>query len=648
MIVLDYRDLDDVIKEMSKAKEIAFDTETVDIGYPRTTVTGMSFSWDDGVGCYIPVGHHTGELQLPAEDVYAAVKPILEDPNKLLYAHNMQYDWKVATLMGIRIPQNFFDTFIASVMDFTEGDHDLKYLSETILKHKMVELADLAPKEKHPFWKNDKVYRTDLVPIKDLGSYAWDDAVQTRRLGQHYKPIIERDYPKVFYELMMPMVLCLSEMEAYGVYVNKEKLRTYGLAMEKELAIAREKLFSLRPKHPGVEFNLNSTKQLNEVLFEECGIKPIGMLGKSGNYSTNAEVLETLEFQGHEIATAILRFRELDKLHGTYIVSMSKAIHTDGRLYAKLSLGGARTGRLSSSKPNLQNLPTNKEFPVRDAFEKTPTHLSPTGKPRKLVVLDMSQLELRVLAHMSQDPIMVDVYVNQGGDLHSETCRSTFPIEWKDEATGKILKGAEIPLKIVKKHFSELRRASKPVNFGIVYGISDTKLAKGINKEIEDRKNHVTKRDAGEKITKFLNRYRGVSQWIDWEHSFASKHGYVTTITKRKRHLPDAKLSPYSKDTFAKQSGAMRQAQNTPIQGSAGDIMYIAMRNIRTAFIEKGWWGVNAMLVNQVHDELCCDCDEDISQEVFDIMKHHMENAVKLRVPLEAAGTIGDTWFECK
>jgi len=646
VIVLDYRDLADVVEQMKKEKVIAFDTETHDIGFPRTKVVGISFSWGEDVGCYIPVGHTTGELQLPAEDVYEAIRPILEDMDKVIVMHNAQYDIKIAKLMDIIIPQNFFDTFIAATMDFTEGEHGLKYLSETILHHKMVELTDIAPKEKHPWWKNKSVIRSDLVKISAMGSYAWDDAVQTRKLYFHYEPIMKKMYEKVFWELMTPMVSCLTEMEEYGCYVNKNKLDTYGIDVAAGIIKSKADIYGLRPKFTGVEFNLNSTKQLNEVLFEECKIKPIGEKGKSGNYSTKAEILETLAGEGNEICKAMLRFRELDKLYGTYIVSMGKAINTDGRLYGRLSLGGARTGRLSSSQPNLQNLPKNTEFPIRDAFEKTPTELSPTGKPRKLVVLDMSQLELRVLAHMSKDEVMHEVYCNQGADLHSETCRSTFPIEL--EVDGKLLKGPEIPLKLVKDNFHDLRSAAKPVNFGICYGISGEKLAKKINSEIKDVSQHVTKKEADEKINKFLNRYSSVRQWIDWEHSFAEKNGFVTTILGRRRHLPDARLDRNSRENYGKWSGAMRQAQNSPIQGSAGDIVYIAMRNIRKEFIKRGWWMFNAMLVNQVHDELVCDCDEDIAQEVFDIMKDCMINAVKLRIPLDAEGGIADTWMSAK
>lgn len=463
MIVRDEQSLQYVIEEMKKAEIIAFDTETSDKGFPHTHITSFSVSWADDKGAYIPFGHNTGEFQLPPEVVYDAFRPVLEDPSKTLVMHNSQYDMKIAHLMGIQISDNIFDTMTASWLMDTEGSHGLKDLVFQILGYKMTELSDICPKEKHPHWKNDKVYRTDLVPISELGPYAYDDSIYTRKLYFHYKPLIDELYQKVYYDLEREFSVTLAEIEAYGAYVNKEKLQKYGEEILKETQKAEQEIYMCRPApNTGVAFNINSGKQLNQVLFVENKIKPIGARGKSGDYSTKAELLEKFADQGHEIAQAILRFRELDKLYGTYIKGMGGAITDKGRIHCRFNRIGTKTGRLSSSKPNLQNIPNNDEFPIRDAFEATPVHLSVNGKPKKLIVLDYSQIEYRVGAHLAKDKDMLDVYISQGGDLHSETARSVWNLE--TDIDGKTINAREMTLKDVKKHFEPNRRDAKSIN----------------------------------------------------------------------------------------------------------------------------------------------------------------------------------------
>jgi len=256
--------------------------------------------------------------------------------------------------MGIKIHDNIFDTMIASWLENTEGEHGLKPLTFQIFGYKMTELSDIAPKEKHPHWKNEKVYRTDLVPIAELGDYAFDDAIWTRRLYFHYLPIIDELYRKVYYELEREFTVCLAEIEAYGAYVNKEKLMQIGKKIEEEMQKAETEIFMCRPApNTGVPFNINSNNQLNEVLFNECKIPPIGAPGKSGLYSTKADYLETYAKKGYQIAKAILRYRELEKLYGTYIKGMGGVITDKGRIHCRFNRIGTRTGRLSSSKPNL-------------------------------------------------------------------------------------------------------------------------------------------------------------------------------------------------------------------------------------------------------------------------------------------------------
>jgi DNA polymerase I len=644
VIVRDYDSLNYVIDNMKEAQIIAFDTETADWGFPKTHVTGFSISWADMKGAYIPVGHRTGEYQLPAEEVYAALKPILEDPKKVIVMHNSQYDIKVARLMGIYMTDNIFDTMTASWLDDTEAEHGLKPLTLKYFNYQMTELADICPKEKHPNWKNDKVYRTDLVPIQELGDYAFDDSIYTRKLYFHYKPLMDANYKKVFEELETELALCLAEMEAFGAYVNKPILEAHGTRMKSEIEKAETLIYSLRPgSNKDVPFNINSPKQMNQVLFHECGIKPIGAPGKSGDYSTKSDYLEVWALKGHEIAKAILRFRELDKLYGTYIKGMGGAITEKGRIHCRFNRHGTRTGRLSSSKPNLQNIPNNREFPIREAFQATPAELSVTGKPRKLVVLDFSQIEYRVGAHLAKDEAMLDVYITQGGDLHSETARSVWTLVTEDGRNAM-----ELSLKEVKQYFETQRRDAKAINFGIFYEMGDKSLAAEINKGKKAGEPPTTQKEASEIIANFKRRFKGVAMFLDWSHTFAEKNGFVRTITKRKRHLPMAQIIARTKDDNIKKSKAMRQAVNSQVQGSAADIMGIAMRNIRRKFKELGWWETRAMITNQVHDEISIECDEDIAEEVFTLAKDLMENAVKISCPIVAEGSIGDNWWEAK
>lgn len=417
-----------------------------------------------------------------------------------------------------------------------------------------------------------------------------------------------------------------------------------GANIERALNDAEQEVYRMRPNElQGVPFNMNSGKQMNQVLFGEFGIKPIGQKGKSGDYSTKADNLEIWAAEGHAIVRQILRYREMSTLHGTFIVSMGKAINDKGRIHARFNIIGTKTGRLSSAQPNLQNLPNNKEFPIRDCFEATPAHLSNTGKKKKLIVLDFSQIEYRVGAHLAQDHAMIDVYNKYGGDLHSETARSVWELVTPDGRNAR-----DLSLKEVKQHFDTARRDAKSINFGIFYEMGDKTLATEINKKKALGEDKTTKDEATEIINAFKRRFRGVSQFMEWSHDYAINNGFVRTITGRKRHLPDAQLRCRTSEDNRRQSKAMRQAVNSQVQGSAADVMAIAIRNIRREFIERGWWEHAAMITNLVHDELTCEADEDIAEEVFDRLKWNMENAVKLRCDIVAEGNIADTWHAAK
>ena len=483
MIVRTEGELAYVIDQMRDKPIIAFDTETYEYGYPYTYLVGMSFAWGNkrNEGCYIPVGHMVGS-QLPIDMVLEEVKQILEDPEKLIVMHNATYDMKVATLYGIEIGEKIWDTMIASWLMNSDSEHGLKDLAWILFKHKMTELSDICETRKHPVFENKKVYLVHEVPIDRLGDYAWDDAVQTFKLYEHYRPLIDEEYKKLFYELEMEYLHTLCEMEMWGCYVNKEDLLKLGEELGTALREYEEAVYNARPSKE--KFNLNSTKQLNQVLFQELKLKPVGAQGKTGNYSVDKEVMKKFAAQGVEICARILDYRQLVKLKGTYVDGMSKIItgpdtemqrlipdwhlflkpNPDtgelaapmgfggyGRIHTSLNRHGTRTGRLSSSNPNLQNIPKNKKYDIRHAFQFAPKDLSNNGHEKRLAIADFSQIEYRAAAHVAKCPVMSQMFWD-GIDFHSRTAPGCWHLDC--EVTE------------VKDKFPEYRDKAKSVNFG--------------------------------------------------------------------------------------------------------------------------------------------------------------------------------------
>lgn len=707
MIVRTEKDLQIVLKELENAEKISFDTEYVSYGYPDIQWVGCSASWDGKNGCYIPVGHNTGETQLPPDVVAEALKPILENQNKLIICHNVQAEIKCMWLQGVYIQdseywnnvmkpfkakrQDFFykpnthipqvdyskgkfkgykvpkvenhiwDTMIASWLLNTDREcgHGLKELVYSLFGIKMTELGDLAKKEYCPRI-DKKVMRPDKVPIDMLGDYAWADAVYTYKLYEYFEPLIRKEgFEKIFYELEMHFVKVLAEMEIVGTPINKKLLEQLGEKIKTKIEESKAKIYECRPNKE--LFNINSSQQLSKVLFEELGIEPLGEKGKNGCYSTSKSVLEKLNWrykfylQGKkngdkkcEIAKYILDYREADKLYGTYIVGMGNKVKADGRLHTNFGRHKTRTGRLSSSEPNLQNIPNNKEYPIRECFYAPTKEYAekweiPFNEPFDWVwdTQDFSQIELRVLAHVSRDENMIEVYVNDG-DIHSKTAHGCFKLD--------------CPVEEVKEKYPRMRSKAKPVNFGVIYGIGKTSLEENINSNLSDPKDWITKEEAKKLIEGFLNTYPRVKKYIQYCHDKVHKEGKVKTILGRYRHLPDGMLDPYKfkhdkkkmRDAFIRRSKAERMSQNSPIQGSAADIMAVAMRNIRNEFMATGEWFTYMQMVLQVHDELSFLFQKGKEREYHEKCKYLMETAVKLRVPIKAEGSWGENWWECK
>lgn len=682
MIVRTEKELEWVLTEFGKAKYRALDTEYVAYGFPNTQLVGTSLAWADdfegeaGIkpfyetegyikGAYIPINHEGG-TNIPLDFILPKLKEVIETSVNPIAMHNAKADIQILSHYGINVPEDIiFDTMIAHWLINTDGvgseaqimvgqgRHDLKTLSKYILGYTMTELSDISPKE-HGYWDNnidkwiktkasdktgsDYIYRVDLVPIDKLGEYAYDDAVQTLKLMFYLSPLIlQENVSNIYNDIEREFVFCLAEMEKYGAFVDGKKLQEF----KDSYKVKIDSVLSDISKYWTYDtpFNPNSTKDLNKMLFEIRGIKPIGELNKKNEYTTNAACLE-IWAETDECAALILKYREMIKMYGTYLVGMGGLIRSDSRLHTSFLRHGTRTGRLSSSHPNLQNIPTGDEISIRQVF------VAPKGK--KLVVGDLSQIELRLLAHLSGDTGMVEIY-QKGKDLHSETAKAVFNLK--------------CPVDQVKHKFPKERKKGKTVNFAVIYGIGAKRLAHQID---------VTEDEAKVYIQRYFNRFPKVQDFVHKSRMGALKYGYVKTQIGRKRHLPlikfvDEKIRKLalSKTSYADMmyvlnhylpqnqielvGKALRQSVNSKVQGFASDIMAIIMRNIRRKAIEQGIWGKGFMLTMQVHDELIAEVDEDKAEEYAKFVKYEMENAIKgLKVPIISDVQIADNWLEGK
>jgi len=986
VIVRAVSELEYVIDSMSRGKRYSIDVECVDRGFPDITLVGISVGWTHKDGAYIPVGHAKGS-QLPTDLVLERLKKFIEgNPNKIAVMHNAKYDMTVLDLIGgIKFSENIFDTMVAAWLLDTENPHGLKPLAKRYLNYAMVELDEITPKERHPV-TDDWVYRTDLVDIETMGKYAVDDVTKPLQLMDIFLPRLEAEGQlKIFAELEMPKVFILKDIEMTGIRIDVETLKKRMEEAPKVLEEIEKRMYALRPN--GKPFNASSTKQLNQVLFDEVKIKPIGEPGKTGLYSTSKDVME--QWAGkYPIVDAILEYRQVSKLMGTYLEGLAKRIGPDGRIRTRFNQI-LTTGRLSSSNPNLQNIPRsdNDKFGLRDMFI--------AGPGKKLVVADYSQIELRVLAHISKDPTFIKAF-KDNEDLHSYAAKMLFdlpepldevkklhPVErsigkcvtgdtrvatkhglvridslsdfreqdkftklelpvltkdgeqmtsyfyyggkqkvlkvetkqgfkiagtpnhkvlvrsgsenvWKrldelvigdklvtevggrspesyvrirenlwtstkgtgesspiieiDENWGRFLgyvlgdgtvapnqgvyfvvggryeediiadiqrignaiglnvgvgkkklrggtegvtcltlgstrlirfldsigfsgrKGKKFsvpeciyrsPHSVVKEFLSALFETDGWVTTSGTGGIAMCTKSKSFAQEIQlllgwlgiratineqwnstyekyyynvyvlksswhafhdkvdfissekkkkldmlceqEESNRivyaevnmitededevfdfevpdvhnfvgnglvqhntfnfsmvygagvkrlaatakVSERRAKELKDKYMNRFHGIQRYLDTMHARAERDGYVSTIIGRRRHLKDAQLRGRSERENELKASALRQSGNSPVQGSAADILFIAMRNIRNRLIREGLTEKIKMVL-QVHDELLFEVDEDIAEYAANLVKSEMETAVTLRVPLIADTAIGDRWSECK
>ncbi|WP_417667929.1 DNA polymerase I [Roseibium sp.] len=596
------------IAEAYEVGYVAFDTETTSLDAMKAELVGISLATAPGKACYIPLGHVDGEGdllgggglvegQIPMAEALEALKPMLEDRGVLKIAQNLKYDWLVMTRHGIDITP-FDDTMLLSyALDAGKGGNGMDELSERWLGHKPIPFKEICGSGK-------SMITFDKVEIEKATAYAAEDADVTLRLWQVLKPRLASERMASVYEtLERPMVPVLARMEKRGISVDRQMLSRLSGDFAQGMAGLESEIYELA----GENFNIGSPKQLGDILFGKMSL-PGGKKTKTGAWSTSASVLEDLAAEGHELPSRIVSWRQLSKLKSTYSDALPGFINPETkRVHTSYSLAATTTGRLSSSEPNLQNIPVRTEEgrKIRKAFVATPGH--------KLISADYSQIELRVLAHMADIPQLKQAF-EDGLDIHAMTASEMFgvPIEGMD------------PM---------VRRRAKAINFGIIYGISAFGLAAQLG---------IARGEASNYIKTYFERFPGIKDYMEATKKEVHANGYVTTIFGRKAHYPDVNTKNPNMRSFYE-----RAAINAPIQGSAADILRRAMVRMEDRLSHSR---LDAQMLLQVHDELIFEVPEaqvdDTITVIKDVMEKACEPALQLSVPLQVDARAADNWDE--
>jgi DNA polymerase-1 len=588
--------LTSLVSELSQASRIAVDVETTSTDALTADLVGLSFAAEPGRGFYVPVGHlltQGSAGQLPLEMVAERLQPVLEDPKISKVAHNGKYDLTVLARHGMEVRGLDFDTMIAAyLLEPSRRGFGLKELAWNKLGLEMTPITELIGKGRNQITMAQ-------VSIAEAAPYAAADADATLRL----LTVLEQELRKreqwdLFRDVEMPLVRVLMDMETAGVALDTEQLKEISTEMYQRVVELEKQIHKLAG-HP---FNVSSTQQLGEVLFEELGL-PAKARTKTG-YSTRASVLEELKDQ-HPIVELILEHRQLTKIKSTYVDALPALVNREtGRVHTSYNQTGTVTGRISSSDPNLQNIPVRTELgrQVRSAFVAEEGWL--------LLGADYSQVELRVLAHISQDPNLLEAF-SRGEDIHASTAATVF----------------EVPLSEVTPG---MRRIAKTINFGIIYGMGEYGLAQRTDLSVEDARKF---------IANYFTRYPKVSEYIEETKKEARETGFVSTLLGRRRYFPE--LQTTSRAHTGVKRAAEREAINMPIQGSAADILKIAMVRLHGALREEG---LAARMILQVHDELVLEVPREELEPVGRLVSSVMENAWDLDASLKVDVKVGSNW----
>ncbi len=594
-LVTSEEELKDLVAKARGAAPLVVDLEATDKDPLRAEIVGVALCFSPPKAYYIPVGHKalTSPDQLSFETVKRHLAPLIEDEGVPVVGQNIKYDLILLRRQGIELRGLAGDTMVASyLLDPTRRAHNLDDLAQEYLGHKMISYRELV----------GKGGSFADVGLEEAKIYACEDAHVTYLLHEKMWPLLkEHSLWPLFMEVEIPLIYVLAEMEIVGVKIDLVYLRELSREFERRLLELEERIYSLA----GEAFNINSTRRLGSILFDKLGLPRLKKTRKKTGYSTDVEVLEELAAL-HELPRLILEYRTLAKLKSTYVDALPRMVNPlDGRLHTSFNQTVTATGRLSSSEPNLQNIPVRGEegTKIRRAFVPEEGHL--------LLSADYSQIDLRVLAHYSQDQTLVEAFA-RGEDIHARTAMEIFGV----------------PREMVT---SEMRRVAKTINFGIVYGMSPYGLAKELK---------IGRREAAAFIKRYFERYPGVRDYMQQIVAEARERGYVATIFGRKRYLPDINSPNRAAREFAE-----RTAINTPIQGSAADIIKLAMIEIHRSIKKEE---MPAKMILQVHDELLFEIPEPQVEDVARRIVELMETVVKLRVPLKVNVSWGKSWAELK
>ena len=579
-----------LVQNLMAQKSVCFDTETTSLNELEAELVGMSFSYKKGLAYYIPLSEKREEV-LETLEIF---KPFFEKEDIIKIAHNLKFDYKVLHQYGVEIKGNLFDTMIAHYLLNPDGRHGMDYLSEMYLNYKPVSIETLIGKK----GKNQGTFRD--VDLLEATEYAAEDADITFQLYELFAPQLKKEnLEDLFYKIEMPLMKVLAKMELAGVSLDENWLKQESIDLENDLRNLEKEIFELS----GEEFNMNSPRQLGEILFEKMKLDPKAKKTKTGQYATSEDVLQKLASK-HEIIKHILEYRTYQKLKSTYVDALPSQIDkTDNRVHTNFSQTTAATGRLASVNPNLQNIPirTLRGQQIRGAFV--------SGEGKKIISADYSQIELRLIAEISGEENMIKAFQN-GEDIHASTAAKLFGISLED---------------VTKTQRSQ----AKTVNFGIIYGQGAFALAEQTG---------LSRTEAKQLIDSYYETYPKLKIWMAEQVQKARELGYVETIFKRKRHLKDINSA-----NFVVKAHAERNAVNAPIQGSAADIIKIAMINIDKVFEKEK---LKTKMLLQVHDELVFEAPTEEVEVATYLIKTEMESAVETQVPLLVEVGVGKNWLE--
>ncbi|TLF44266.1 DNA polymerase I [Maribacter aurantiacus] len=578
------------LQNLMKQTSVCFDTETTSINPLEAELVGIAFSWEATKGFYLPFPEERDK----AQELIEELRPFFESENIEKIGQNLKYDIKVLDKYNIRVHGRLFDTMLAHYLINPDMRHNMDVLSETYLNYTPISITELIGKK----GKNQLSMRE--VPLEKQTEYAVEDADITFQLAQHFRPeLAEAKTDGLFGDIEIPLLRVLADMELEGINLDIDFLKSLSKDLENDIANLEQQIYEAA----GEEFNIGSPKQLGEILFDKMKLVDKPKKTKTGQYSTAEDVLSYLA-KDHEIIRNVLDYRGLTKLKSTYVDALPEQVEpSTGRVHTDYMQTVAATGRLSSNNPNLQNIPirTERGRQVRKAFV-------PRNGDYTLLAADYSQIELRIIAALSQEDTMIEAFKN-GEDIHASTASKVF----------------NVPLEEVTR---EQRSNAKTVNFGIIYGVS----AFGLSNQTD-----LSRSESKDLIDTYYKTYPKLRNYISEQVDFAREHGYVQTVLGRRRYLKDINGS-----NAVVRGAAERNAVNAPIQGSAADIIKIAMINIHKKLIEGGY---KSKMLLQVHDELVFDIYKPELETLKQVIKSEMENAYELAVPLDVELGMGENWL---